>query len=238
MDCNPFNETVSSVSVLCVLVRASGEDTFSVDWYHNNTNGSVTKIATNGITLDSTIYVTRLVFDSFNESTIGEYFCQATNTTDNDSMELNPSNKLYIQEPEFYQGAYPCPPVVLDSTPTVKCADLNSSKLTATILSSLPLSSATAKTTALFSCSPTTAVSMDSDSEVRWIVGFVVVLFLALLLLLILLICIIMIICRKYQTNLSSMSKYSKLTNNKRQSFQCPFFRYAYHLQENKATGI
>ena len=238
MDCNPFNETVSSVSVLCVLVRASGEDTFSVAWYHNNTNGSVTMIPTYNITLDSTIYITRLVFDLFNESMIGEYFCQATNTTDNDSESLNPSNKLYIQEPESYQGVSPCPSVVLDSTPTVKCADLTSSKLTPTLLSSLLLSSATTKTTTLFSCSPTTVISMDSNREVGWIVGFVVTLLLALLLLLILLICLVMIICRKYQKNLSSMSKCSKLTLNKRQSFKCPFFRYAYHLQENKTIGF
>lgn len=237
MDCNPFNETVSSVSVLCVLVRASGEDTFSVAWYHNNTNGSVTMIATYNITLDSTIYITRLVFDSFNESMIGEYFCQAINTTNNDSESLNPSNKLYIQEPESYQGVSPCPSVVLDSTPTVKCADLTSSKLTPTLLSSLPLSTSTTKTTT-FSCSPTTVISMNSNREVGWIVGFVVTLLLALLLLLILLICLLMIICRKYQKNLSSMSKYSKLTLNKRQSFQCPFFRYAYHLQENRDTGF
>lgn len=182
---------------LCIVVRTRGTNKLIVSWYHNDTKGGTTKL-NSGITVSiSGLYFTTLSLKNpFNESSTGEYFCQVTNTTGFEKIPLKPSNKLFIQEPAYYQGLSPCPSVVFDSTPTVKCADLNSIA-TKTNKHQVP---------SPFICQ--SSISANNKPEIVWIAGFVAVSILALVLLLILLACTtIMITFKKCKHNLSEDNK-------------------------------
>ena len=181
---------------LCIVVRTRGIDNFAVNWYHNDTNGGTTKLNSGTTVLISGLYlITLSLKNPFNENSTGEYFCQVTNTTGIDKTPLKPSNKLFIQEPAYYRGLSPCPSVVLDRTPTVKCADLN----IITTKTNKP------QVPSPFICQ--SSIPADNKPEIVWIAGFVTVSILALVLLLILLACTTMITFKKCKHNFSEDNK-------------------------------
>ena len=114
--------------VSCDVRRISGTDQFDVHWFHkNNQNETIDlgQVEVEGYTdnRERIVLGTQWINKPFNESMLGEYWCQVIVTSTQPNIYLGKSDILMIRDPEDYNTTMYCTGII--SLPTLKCADKN-----------------------------------------------------------------------------------------------------------------
>ena len=120
---------VWNLQVSCGVQRISGTDQFDVHWFHKNNQNEIIdlgQVEVQGETPNREL----VVFGTqrrdnnipFDESMLGEYWCQVIVTSTQPNIYLGKSDILMIRDPEDYDTELPrCSGII--SVPTSKCAD-------------------------------------------------------------------------------------------------------------------
>ena len=113
--------------VSCDVRRISGTDQFDIHWFHkNNQNETIDLGQAEVLGIDPNreivLFGTQWYNKPFNESMLGEYWCQVIVTSTQPNIYLGKSDILVIRDPENYDtGLQRCQRII--SVPTSKCAD-------------------------------------------------------------------------------------------------------------------
>ena len=121
------NPAVWRLQVSCDVQRISGTDEFDVHWFHKNKEnitidlGQV-KVSKEAFDRKEVIFGMQLAGTYFDESMLGEYWCQVIITSMQPNVYLGKSDILMIRDPEDYDGELQrCQGIITVST--TKCAD-------------------------------------------------------------------------------------------------------------------
>ena len=114
--------------VSCDVRRISGTDQFDVHWFLKNNENEIIDLGRDEV--QETLERELVVFGTqrtdnntlFDESMLGEYWCQVIVTSTQPNIYLGKSDILVIRDPEDYDaGLRTCNGII--SAPTLKCAD-------------------------------------------------------------------------------------------------------------------
>ena len=135
LNCNPYDVKVDPavwrLRVSCDVQRISGTDQFDIHWFHkNNENETVDfgrgEVQGNTDDRERIVLGTQWINKPFNESMLGEYWCQVIVTSTQPNKYLGKSDILVIHDPGDYNTTR-CNGII--SVPTSKCADKNNISL-------------------------------------------------------------------------------------------------------------
>ena len=111
--------------VSCEVQRISGTDQFDVHWFHKNNENEIIDLCQVEVqetpNRERILLGTQWVDTPFNESMLGEYWCQVIVTSTQPNTHLGKSDTLVIRDPQNYDTLSTCSTVI--SVPTSKCAD-------------------------------------------------------------------------------------------------------------------
>ena len=148
--------------VSCDVRRISGTDQFDVHWFHKNNENEIIdlgQVEVEGYTdnRERIVLGTQWINKPFNESMLGEYWCQVIVTSSQPSIYLGKSDILVIRDPEDYNTTMYCTGII--SVSTSKCADGSQTNTMIQVFASSSSSSSSFSASSSSSCSASSSSS-------------------------------------------------------------------------------
>ena len=116
---------VWQTKVSCDVLRISGTDQFDVHWFHMNNQNEIIDLGQVEVqemsNRERIVLGTQWVNTPFDESMLGEYWCQVIVTSTQPNIYLGKSDILMIRDPEDYGTLSTCSGII--TVATTKCAD-------------------------------------------------------------------------------------------------------------------
>lgn len=186
LQCNPYYSNATWIPSLLCIVAA---EITTIQWYHNSTDGDITKLNstnTRSGARENVLTITQftgLVSKEFNETLVGNYYCQVTNSNNVTIL----SNILTVLPPENYTNLPQCPSIITQGCPN------STVPITTTITKSI-----TPVLTPSVDCRSSPVV-ISNSSVVGWITSFSILLVINILLVTLIAVCISLVAYKRYQ---------------------------------------
>ena len=146
--CNPYQGNTIQISLECIVRMLTGiNDLIEIRWFRQNTTGGVKDLGRRFVVKVRELWKSQChitgVFNQYNPSLIGKYWCQVINTTADPDQPLMRSNVFTLLPPDNYTGSTCSGAAILQHVDNVTCADLSVTSEQNTLLDTSVVNQAT-----------------------------------------------------------------------------------------------